>query len=217
MKIKELFGNARVVGIAGEKSSGKTNNIIALIEDFRKNNSETPIYVYGFDHRALSWLKNMGNVYEFSSINHLSGKQDSLIIVDEFQKLNLNNKRYKAKLDALIDFIYHDNNWLILSSPGLREFNSIIGGKVERWALKNVRVANLVNGSQLKEAVVSYNGRFKSIDDLHIPKDTLLVINEDYEKLIELRYIPEVDFKQGNIDIFKVEEKVKKKSKKKSE
>ena len=204
MKIKEIFGNYRVVALAGEKDEGKTNNLMALLKDFRKENEKTPIYVYGLNEQTLSWLKQFKNIFEISSIKQLSNKRDCLIIIDEFQRLKLNCKRKREHLNDFVDFIYHNNNWLILTTPNPREFNSVIGSKIEGWCLKSLKLSNLVNGSHLKEAVLSYNGRYKSIDDININKDEILIINNDYEKIIKVNYIPEIDTKKKNVNIFEI-------------
>lgn len=218
IKLKTLFGDYRVVGLAGEKSSGKTNNLISLIEDFRSENKETKIYVYGLDEICLKYLKKFNNIFEVSSLEQLSDKENCLIIIDEFQKLHVGDRRYKDLLDKFIDFIYHSNNWVIFSSPNLREFNSVIGSKIERWAIKSLRIRDLVNGSHIKEAVLSYNGRYKVFDAISIDKSKLLVINDDFEKILDISYIKEVDCKVDNKNIFlKLSEKKSRKlSEKKS-
>ncbi|MFA6074020.1 MAG: hypothetical protein WC758_07935 [Candidatus Woesearchaeota archaeon] len=202
IKLKEVFGDKRVLGLAGEKNSGKTNNLMALLKDFRNKNKTTEIYVFGLEEQVLNWVKKFENVFEISSLEQLRDKKDSLIILDEFQRLRLNDRRYRDLLNDFIDFIYHNNNWVIFSSPNLREFNSIICGKIERWALKSLRLKDLICGSQLKEAVLGYNGRFKCINDISIEPEKLLIINEDYERVIELDYIKDVDTKFKSKDIF---------------
>lgn len=202
--IIRLFGDKRVVGLAGDKSTGKTNNLMALLREFRESNKNTPIYVYGLNENTLNWVKKLGGVFEVSSIEQLTDKKDSLIVVDEYQRLHLNDRRYKELLDAFIDFIYHNNNWVIFSCPNLREFNSVIGGKIERWALKSLRLSEVVNGSQLKNAVMCYNGRYKVINDIQIDKDKILVINDNYEQILQVSYIPEIDDKRNLVNIFNV-------------
>ena len=202
MVIKEVFGDKKVVGLAGNKSEGKTNNLMALIKNFRKYNKITPIYVYGLNENCLNWVNKLGNVYEFSTLRQLIDKNNSLIIIEEFQKLKLNDRKQRDILNEFIDFIYHNNNWVIFCSPNLREFNSIIGSKIERWCLKSLNLKDLINGSQLKEEILNYNGRFKILKDIRIDKNKILVINEDYEKVFEIEYIREVDDKKRNIDIF---------------
>lgn len=197
-----IFQEHRIIGLAGEKSSGKTNNLMALIKNFREYNQDTKIYVYGLDDHTLEWLEQFENVYEVSSLEQLSNKRDGLFIIDEFQRLKLNDRRHKEILDEFIDFIYHKNNWVIFSSPNLREFNSIIGGKIEQWCLKSLSTKNLVNGSQLKEVAINYKGRPKSMDRIMLEKNELLIINDQHEKIIKLDYISEIDKKKDYKNIF---------------
>lgn len=214
MILKDIFLDKRICALAGEQSTGKTNNLAFLIQDFRQYNKKTPILVYGVDETTLKWLMKLGNVLEISHLQQLSDKRDSLIIIEEFQKLRLNDKRYKYLLDELIDFVYHHNNWIIFSSPNLREYNSIIGCKIERWMLKSLKLSALVNGSQLKDIVINYRGRFKSIEDININPDRILVINDECEKVIKVGYIKEIDRKMDNANIFDVEKKSEKSQKK---
>lgn len=202
MIIKEIFGDKRIVGLAGEKSSGKTNNLMYLLKEFRQEKKDVKIYVYGLDEITFNYIRKLGNVFEISSLSQLTNKSDCLIILDEFQKLNLGNRRYTDLLNKFIDFIYHSNNWVIFTSPNIREFNSIIGSKIERWALKTLRLRDIINGSHLKEAVLNYNGKFKYIDDLQIPKNQILILNDDFDKTIECEYIKEIDNKVNKRNIF---------------
>lgn len=204
MKLKEVFGEDRIVGLAGDKSSGKTNNLIALLKDFRKHNKETAIYVYGLNNKTMAWVRTLKNVFEVSSIKQLVNKKNSLIILEEFQKLKLNDRRNQDEINAFVDFIYHNNNWCILSSPNLREFNTNIGGKIERWLLKSLSTSNCINGSQLKDVVMGYSGGCKVLGDIVIEQNKILIINPNHEIIIELDYIKEIDDKKNNVDIFEV-------------
>ncbi len=201
MKIKEIFNENRVIGFAGDKNTGKSNNLISLIVDFRKYNKDTNISVYGFKNEVIRYLKQY-NVTEVSTLKQITMKKDCIIIMDEFQKLKLNDKRYKDDLDDFIDFVYHNNVRIILASPNLREFNSIIGSKIEGWILKSLGIEDLVNGSQLKRVVDEYKGNLKVFKSLQIPNSSILIINNDKEKVIKLDYIKEVDTKIGNKDLF---------------
>lgn len=200
--MKEIFGDNRIVGLAGFKNSGKTNNLMCALRMFRETNKVTPIYVYGLDRHTLDWVMSLGNVFEISSLNQLSNKSNVLCVIDEFQRLKLNDRRNKDVLDEFIDFIYHNNNWVIFTSPNLREFNSIIGGKIEGWCIKSLKVDSLINGSQLKEIAKSYSGRFKSLGRINLGKNEMLVINDEYEKVLTFDYIKSIDKKKENVDIF---------------
>jgi hypothetical protein len=211
MLLKEVFGGYRIAALAGDKSTGKTNNLMALLKDFREHNKETPIYVYGIDEPTLEWAKKeLGKVYEFSSLDQLTNKRNCLVVADEFQKLKLADKRHISKRDAFVDFIYHNNNWAILSSPNLREFNSIIGTIVERWLLKSMKSSSLINGSQLKKTVEAYGGRYKVLENIDLPYDKMIIVNSDYEKVISLKYLKEIDRKPEYVDIFDAKKKSEK-------
>ena len=69
--------------------------------------------------------------------------------------------------------------------------------------MKTIRSSNLVNGSHLKDAVTAYSGRYKSINDITIPNNRLLIINPNFELEIELEYIKEIDDKIKAQSIFK--------------
>ena len=200
--MKDIFGENKIIGLAGSKNSGKTNNLMQALKQFRETNKESPIYVYGLDNHTLIWVKTLGNVFEISSLKQLSNKKNALFVLDEFQRLHLNDRRYKDVLDDFIDFIYHKNNWVIFTSPNLREFNSVIGGKIEGWCIKSLRVDSLINGSQLKEVALSYSGRFKSLGRITLGKNEMLVINDEFEKVLEFDYIDSIDKKKENINIF---------------
>ena len=201
MKLKEIFKGVRIVALAGDKNTGKTNNLVSLIVECRKKNPDVPIYVYGMPVGVINYLKKYG-VEEISSLSHLVSKKNCILIIDEFQKLKLNDRRYKDELNEFVDFVYHDNVYAILSSPNIREFNTVIGGIFEKWLLKSVRKDNCINGSQIKKVIEDYKGKYKSLSSISVPVNELLVINDEKEVIIKCRYIKEADTKTDNVDLF---------------
>ena len=199
MILKQIFKDCRIIGLAGHKNTGKTNNLIYLLNQLK--NKEINVYFYGMNEATTEYLLKKG-YKEISSIEHLVDKKDCLIILDEFQQLKLNDRRNKDTLNKIIDFVYHNNIYLILSSPNIREFNSIIGGVIEKWLIKTIYLKDCINGSQLKEVVNNYKGRYKQLDNIILTKNQLLIINKDYEKIINCKYIKEVDKKKDNKNIF---------------
>lgn len=211
MKIKKIFEIGRIIGLASSKNTGKTNNLVYLVKEFREKNKETPIYIFGFEDKAIKLLTKLPNVSEISSLDHISDKENCIFIIDEFQKLKLNDRRYKELTDSFVDFIYHKNNYAILSSPNISEFNSVIGRIFEGWLIKTLRYDSLVNGSHLKKIVDKYKGRFKSINDIIVPKDVLILVNNEKEEIIKCDYIKEADDKLNQMNLFKLSEKKSKK------
>jgi len=174
MKLRKIFKDCRVVGLAGAKSSGKTNNIISLLKEIPKTKRDK-VYYYGMAPSVSKYLASEG-FQEFDSLKQLVGKTGCLFVIDEFQKLHLNDRRNKHMLGMVIDFIYHNKNRLLLSSPSIRDFNTIIGGVVEKWILKTVLIDQCVNGSQLKKIVTDYSGRYKQLESIVVPVDELLIL-----------------------------------------
>lgn len=200
-KFQEIFHDARIVGLAGNKNSGKTNNIAQMIKEYRRVDKKTEIYVYGLPESTLIALKPY-NVLEISSIDQLVDKERCIIIIDEMQRLKINDRRNKDTLNEIVDFVYHKGNYIIFSSPNIREFNSVIGGVIEKWLLKSVRIDQTVNGSQLKATVEKYKGRYKSLGSICLPVDKMLIINKDFEQVLDIEYFEEADSKKEMKSLF---------------
>ena len=105
------------------------------MQELRKENKDLMIYAYGMPESLKPLLIEL-DVLEISSLQQMIKKRGCLFIIEEMQRLKLNDRRYKDALGEFVDFIYHNNNYCLLSSPSIREFNSIIGGIVEKWILK---------------------------------------------------------------------------------
>jgi len=199
--IKQAFGDKRIIALAGIKNSGKTNNLVSMARDLRVNGNKTPIYAYGMPFGVMQYLKGLG-VKEISTLRHLINKTDCILILDEYQKLKLNDRRYKDTLAEFVDFIYHNNVYCILSSPNIREFNTVIGSVIERWLLKSVNINQCINGSQLKKAIESYKGRYKSMGDIVISKGKLLVLDDTEDIVLNCPYVMEGDNKKEQVSLF---------------
>lgn len=198
---KTVFKNSRIVGLAGSKSTGKTNNLVSMIVEYRLSNPDTPIYVFGIEQGVMRYLKSIG-IKEISSLRHLHNKRDCIIIIDEFQMLELNTPKYRRVLNAFIDFIYHTNCYVIFSSPQIREFNTIIGSVIETWLLKSIKTDQCINGSQLKKVVSEYKGKYEALGCLTVPVDELLLVNGEEEITIPCEYISDADDKKSLKKLF---------------
>ena len=202
-KLKQLFqyGKVRIVAIAGNRNTGKTNNIIALIHDYRQKNNNTPIYCYGLQSTVMQYVNKNYQCIEISSLLQLVTKKNCIVVIDECQRLHLNDRRYKVMLTEFVNYVYHNNVYCLLCTPSIREYNSVLGSIIEQWVLKSCHKSQCVNGSQLKKVIDEYKGQHKTIDYIDIPYDKLLIINDDCEQLLTLDYIKQVDNKADNISI----------------
>ena len=129
-------------------------------------------------------------------------KKDCILILDEFQKLKLNDRRNKDQLREFVDFVYHKNVYVILSSPDIREFNSVIGGFIEKWLLKSVNIDQCINGSQLKKVIDQYKGKCRLLGNIETAKNELLLINDNQEQIIKCDYEKDADHKKDLKELF---------------
>ena len=208
MTFKEIFKDCRIAALVGNKQTGKTNNIFFMIKELRKENKDLMIYAYGMPEGLTPLLIEL-DVLEISSLTQMVKKRNCLLILDDFQKLKLNDRRYRDALNEFADFIYHNNIYCLLSSPNIREFNSIIGNVIERWLLKSINIDDCINGSHLKKVVEEYKGKYKSLGCINFlnadgtPNHSdILLINNEKEVLLHCEYMPEADTKKNLKQIF---------------
>jgi hypothetical protein len=201
MTLETIFKQGRIIGFAGVRNCGKTNNLTFLIKQFRKTNKETPIFIYGFPREVTEYLRQY-NIKEIDSLNQLINKKDCILIIDEMQRLKLNDKRYVDIKNQFADFVYHNNVYTILTSPSIREFNSIIGSIIEGWIVKTIRIDQCINGSQLKDIVGDYRGNYSVLGNISIPESEILVLNKNESIVLHCDYIEEADTKKGQKDLF---------------
>lgn len=194
--IKQVFGNERILGLCGEKNTGKTNNLVYLLSTIPKSKRQK-VYFYGFPESVSQYLLKNG-YKEIDSLNQLVGKTGCLIVIDEFQKLKLNDRRNKQVLNSVVDFIHHNKNRLILCSPAIREFNSVIGSVIDKWLLKTVLIDNCVNGSHLKKVIHDYSGKYKQLNNICTPKNEFIVINNQESLTVKCEYMSIGDSKHND-------------------
>jgi hypothetical protein len=200
-KLDIIFKKDRLIGLAGNKNTGKTNNLCQLLKEYKAVNPDTMIYVYGMPQEVIIALNKLG-IIEVSSLDQLVDKKNCIIVIDEFQKLKLNDRKNKDALNELVDFAYHKDVYIIFSTPNIREFNSIIGGVIEKWLLKSIRLDQCINGSQLKRVVEGYKGRYKSLGSIITEPNELLLINNEREILFDVKYFKEADHKKDLKKLF---------------
>ena len=205
-EIAKIFDNARIVALGASRHSGKTNNIVFLIKNLRDCGNDTPVYIYGLPKDVTRYCVRELNCKQISSLRHLANKKDCFLILDEIQSLRLNDRRYKSETNQFANFVHHNNVYVLLSSPEIRQFNTVIGGIVDRWLLKTSRSDQCVNGSPLKKAIEDHQGSQKSIiSGVHViktEKNELIVSNNNEEVVIICDYIEEADSKLENKALF---------------
>jgi hypothetical protein len=204
-----------IIGVAGNRSTGKTHTILSELIHLKREIPTFPIYAYGVN-------KSLHNVLEKNGINILLNKNDildlkienALIFVDEMAMFFDTKTRSKqlGKLERFFDRIEHKNCKFIIGTAREGYFNKFMCSRVSTFIVKEIEYDALVNATWLKEAVKG----IESLSDyrLELPKDSYYVVTNK-DRLTEKHhstYFPELDSKKDNINLI-----AKYKSEKKSE
>ena len=144
-----VFDGVRIAALAGEKNTGKTNNLVYLLLDFHKANPDRQIVIFGFNEVTTKYLIDKCKAKVINRLEQLNYYKKALFVLDEAQKLHLHDRRQRDIIDNITAMIYHEelDNYLLISSPQLRTFNRQVCSMVETWLIKTVKANSCANGS----------------------------------------------------------------------
>ena len=193
MNIKTLFNKPQVVGLVGNQDEGKSNFIYYTLEELSKD-FDFEVYTYGL-------RCNFPNTIQIYSVTELEQIKDSIIILDEISSLfNLTDRKVKSQIEKTIRLISHNNNILLLS--GLAEnYPKFLSAKLSVVILKKITLADLINGSRVKNIVMNYNGNEKGSAVLELPVNQAIVYDGKHYTMMEIPYFPKYDTKVSNVQI----------------
>jgi len=188
----------KVIGVIGDTNGGKSNLLYYLLNHLKGYSFKA--YQYGLKLN----VKGVKTVY---SVAELENVKNSLVIVDEMPSLfDLDNRKEKRKIEKMLRLIYHNNNILILC--GLPEnFKKFIAGRLHVEVYKKITIADLINGSSIKNHITQYKGHELGSSVLALGKDEAIIYDGTHYEKINIPYMKEYDTKKDNEDIFKLPEK----------
>ncbi len=203
MKLKELFNKPKVMAIIGNPNTAKSNLIYWILDDLKKD-FKFNVYVYGL-------RCPISNTIKIHSIEELEQIKGSIIVVDELVSLfDLENRKVKAQIENTIRLIFHNNNILLLC--GLAEnFKKFLSAKLSVVIFKKVTIADLINGSVVKNIVMSYKGNERGQSILNLGLGEALIYDGLHYHKVDVPYLPQFDSKKDNVPILvrKIVEKKK--------
>lgn len=193
INVKKYFNKPCVMAIIGDVNQAKSNLAYHLIEELN-NEFDFNLYTYGFRNEIKG-------AHEIFSVNELENIRDGVILLDEFFGLiDLEDRKNKAQVEAMLRLIFHNNNILVLiGTPS--NFNKFISGKVETIFYKKVTFEDFIRGSNVKNSIMNYKGYEKGSTMLNIKKDEVIIYNNGYEKH-NVPYLSKFDSKKDNVNIF---------------
>ena len=190
--ILKYFNEPKIMAIIADVNQGKSNLIYYLIKILRESHS--------FNLVTFGLRSEIKKAKAINSLEQLESVRDSLIFLDEFNSLfDLEDRKKRRQIEKTLRLIHHNNNILVLS--GVPEnFKKFISSKISICFYKKVSVRDFINGSSVKNDLISYNGKEMGNHTLNLKKDEFLVFDGDYN-LFNVPYLKKYDSKLENVEI----------------
>lgn len=193
MEIKnKILGKPKIIGIVGDRNSGKSNLIYHLLTELKKD-FKFNLYTYGLRF-------DVGGT-KINSIEELEKIRGSLIILDEFFSLfNLEDMKKRKLIEKTFRLLFHNNNIVILSGIP-NNYKKFISSQLDIIIYQKCSLNEFINGSRAKYVCLSYRGDELGSSVLNLQPNEALIYEEHYEK-IEIPFLKQYDSKAQNKNIF---------------
>lgn len=205
MNIDNVFKTHRVLGIAGNRSTAKSSLALAELLGLRKKYPDLNIAVFGVEESLETLLTSNNITILRSKMDILDLRlKDTIIFVDEmalFFDTKAQSKQ-QNKLMRFFDRLEHNNCYIVLGTAREGYWNKFMCGRITAFLVKEIEYDALVNGTWLKERVqaVKSNSDYR----LECAKNEYYVVtnNEGITSKYTFKYIPSLDTKKENRDLF---------------
>jgi hypothetical protein len=208
-KLQDVLRATSVLGVAGNRSTGKSNAVLSSLATLRKEYPSVPVFVYGTEYSLRRTLREQGITILESEMDILDLQlKDCVIFIDEFASFfdTSSSSKQGEKLQRFFDRIEHNNVKLIVGTAREGFWNKFACARIQVFLVKEIEYESLVNGTWLKERVQA----IASLSDyrLQIPKSSLYVVSnrEGLTKRYDIAYNEQFDTKKHNISLFKKDE-----------
>ncbi len=193
LDISKLFNKPKVIGLIGNTNEAKSNMIYWIL-DFLKKDYKFKVYVYGL-------RCTFPNTIQVHSVKEIESVRDSILIVDEMTSLfDLDNRKVKVQIENTIRLIYHNNNILLICGLG-ENFKKFLSAKLSVIIFKKVTLADLINGSTVKNVLMDYKGNERGQSILNLELGKSLIFDGTHYHKIDVPYMKQYDTKAKNVPI----------------
>lgn len=189
INFKALFDKPKIISLIANCNEGKSNMLYYML--FKLMELGASLFAYGLKKE----IKGIKAVYSLPEIEQI---KDSILIIDEFYSLmDIENRKEKRNIEAVLRLINHNNNIILLC--GMPEnMKKFISAKVNVFIFKKSSVSDFINGSRAKNILLAYRGKEMGSTILELPiNEAIIYDGREYNKVI-VPYIKETDTKIDN-------------------
>ena len=193
LKISNLFRKPKIIGLCANSNEGKSNTIYWILDKLSKD-FKFKVYVYGL-------RCEFQNTIRINSVEEMEQIKNSIILIDEmFSLFDLDNRKVRSQVENTLRLIFHNNNVLLICGLG-ENFKKFLSAKLHAVIFKKITLADLINGSTVKNIIMSYKGEERGTAILDLEIDEALVYDGLHYHLIDVPYMKQYDSKIKNIPI----------------
>jgi hypothetical protein len=203
INVKKLLNKPKIIGIVADINQGKSMLLYHIIETAKKDYSFN-LYYYGLRLNVKGI--NAQRVY---SVAELESVRNALIVIDELSSLfDLENRKSKRLIENSLRLLNHNNNILILCGTP-ENFKKFISAKVNEIIFKKCTISDFINGSSIKNTLLSYKGYELGSEMLGLDIDKAIHYDANHYSIIDVPYYDKYDSKKDNMRILQQKPKIK--------
>ena len=189
-----LFKKPKIIGLVSDANKGKSNLIYWILTELNKR--------YYYKKYAYGLRSGIEGAVPVCSIAEIEQLRNSLIVIDEFSSLfDVENRKARRLIEKTLRLVFHNNNIVLLSGLG-ENFKKFISAKLSAIIYKKTTIADLINGSSIKNILLEYQGLERGSAVLDLQDNEGIVFDGLHYNKIDIPYLPEFDTKRQNVQIF---------------
>jgi hypothetical protein len=201
MQIERILQNEITI-LTARRNEGKTMALLNMILKYKKKYVRD-VWVYGVKSEIIDNLERAGiHVKVFYSVREMERIRDAIIFADEAgQLLNVVNRKQHEEMLRTLRLVSHQNNRIVLCGLPF-DFKKLFSAQATCFLYKSLNIAELINGSTIKETLLEYKEYHLGAYTLSVPKNQILCYDSDGFWMDEVNYYAEYDSKTENVNLF---------------
>ena len=195
----------RVIGVVGDKNTGKSGLLYSMIRIIKKLAPMTQIVAFRLN-------KKIDGVLHLNTLLELSKIRDSFIIMDELKTIvDTDNRKETQTFLEILQTLYHSNNTIVVSGLA-HNYNGKISGELEAIVFTQTTLISVIKRSNLDYILrpLRHEGQAsKNEYALTMPIGGALIYHPHMAKswhYITIPYVAEDDTKKDNQPVIKWKE-----------